>query len=180
MCFANLFSLSPLRDLFRFLLEILSSEVFSILSFFSFFLLKINFMIMKNANLFFGTNNGSENFYRHNLAKNFIYTDGVKAVADKCESYWFIDSILSHQLHDAVKKEPFQVWDLKRVKDNQFTILFLLKMDNKFRFFHSRLWFFFNLTLRPKDNMEHSSFLVVLTSVKICFTNLFRQSLNCF
>ena len=78
---------------------------------------------MKNANHYFGTNNGSENFYYHNLAKNFIYTDGVKAMADKCESYWLIDLILSHQVHDVVKKESFQVWDLKRVNGNEFIIL---------------------------------------------------------
>ena len=33
---------------------------------------------MKNANHYFGCSNGSENFYRHNIAK-IMYTDGVKA-----------------------------------------------------------------------------------------------------
>ncbi len=32
---------------------------------------------MKNANHFFGSHNGSENFYRHNFS-GLIYTDGVK------------------------------------------------------------------------------------------------------
>jgi hypothetical protein len=85
---------------------------------------------MQNANNFFGNSSGSENFYCHNAAKSFfqdgikfIYTDGVKEMAEKCQSYWLLDLIISHQVHDVVKKESFQVWDLKRVKDNQFTIL---------------------------------------------------------
>ncbi len=78
---------------------------------------------MQNANNFFGTNNGSENYYRHNLLKNFIYTDGVKEMVVKCQSYWLIDLIISHQVYDAVNKEAFQVWDLKRVKDNEFLII---------------------------------------------------------
>ena len=77
---------------------------------------------MKNANHFFGTNNGSENFYRHSLAKSFIYTDGVKEMAEKCQSYWLIDLIISHQVYDEVKRESFQVWDLKRVNRNEFAI----------------------------------------------------------
>ena len=78
---------------------------------------------MQNANNFFGNSNGSENFYRHNVAKKFIYTDGVKAMAEKCQSYWLIDLILSHQIYDAVKKEEFQVWDLKRVNQSEFIII---------------------------------------------------------
>ena len=78
---------------------------------------------MKNANDFFGQRNGSENFYRYALAKSFIYTDGVKEVAEKCQSYWLIDLIISHQLDDVVKKESFQVWDLKRVNESEFIII---------------------------------------------------------
>lgn len=78
---------------------------------------------MQNANNFFGNSSGSENFYCHNVATNYLFTDGVKAMADKCESYWLIDLILSHQIYDAVKKEPFQVWDLKRVDGSKFIII---------------------------------------------------------
>jgi hypothetical protein len=77
---------------------------------------------MKNANHYFGCSNGSETFYRHNLSK-ILYTDGVKEMADDCGAYWLIDLIISHQTIKAVREEPFQVWDLKRVRDNQFSIL---------------------------------------------------------
>jgi len=77
---------------------------------------------MTNANNFFGTSNGSENFYSHQLAP-ILYTDGVKDLAEKCQAYWLIDLIISHQCHQHVKDEAFQVWDLKRVKDDSFTII---------------------------------------------------------
>jgi len=78
---------------------------------------------MKNANHFFGKSAGSENFYRHRVAKKFTYTQGVREMVNKCEAYWLLDLIISHQVHDKVNKEEFQVWDLKRVEGNQFTIL---------------------------------------------------------
>ena len=77
---------------------------------------------MKNANHYFGSSMGSENFYRHSLTK-ILYTDGIKEMAEGCQAYWLIDLILSHQTNKIVQVEPFQVWDLKRVKDNQFSIL---------------------------------------------------------
>ena len=77
---------------------------------------------MTNANHFFGTGNGSENFYAHNLSK-IIYTDDVKDLAEKCGAYWLIDLICSHQLYKKVSAESFQVWDLKRVDGNSFAVL---------------------------------------------------------
>jgi len=77
---------------------------------------------MKNANNYFGASNGSENLYRHSFT-HFVYTDGVKSLVRDCKAYWLIDLIVSHQLYDKVKKEPFQVWDLKKVEGNHFTII---------------------------------------------------------
>lgn len=77
---------------------------------------------MKNANHVFGTNNGSENFYRHNLS-SIVYTDGVKDLATTCSAYWLLDLIISHQIYEEVKNESFQVWDLKRLEKNSFTII---------------------------------------------------------
>ena len=77
---------------------------------------------MKNANHFFGSHNGSENFYCHKPSL-ILYTDGVKSLAEGCSAYWLIDLIVSHQGYSKVKAEAFQVWDLHRVKDNEFTII---------------------------------------------------------
>lgn len=76
---------------------------------------------MTKANHYFGSQNGSENFYRHNLS-GIVYTDGIKELAEKCNAYWLLDLIVSHQLHEQVKNQPFQVWDLQREKESAFTI----------------------------------------------------------
>jgi hypothetical protein len=77
---------------------------------------------MQNANDFFGNSVGSENLYRYSFT-HFVYTDGVKTMAQDCHAYWLIDLIISHQVYDAVKKESFQVWDLKRIQGDVFTII---------------------------------------------------------
>jgi hypothetical protein len=90
--------------------------------FFFLFSFKINFITMKNANHYFGSHNGSENFYCHKPSL-ILYTDGVKELAEQCSAYWLIDLIISHQCHREINLERFQVWDLKRVQDDVFTIL---------------------------------------------------------
>ena len=77
---------------------------------------------MKNANHFFGSHNGSENFNINSLT-GYIFTDGVKELAEDCNAFWLIDLILSHQCESLVRKQPFQVWDLKRVNDSKFIII---------------------------------------------------------
>ena len=58
--------------------------------------------------------NGSENFYKHPLFKDFIYTDGVKFVAEQCEAYWLIDAIASNISHiKKFKLEEFVSIELK-------------------------------------------------------------------
>ena len=85
---------------------------------------------MKNANDYFGASNGSENLYRHSFTK-FIYTDGVKSLVQDCKAYWLIDLIISHQGYSHVRRETFQVWDLKKVEENHFTIIATDGNDNK-------------------------------------------------
>ena len=77
---------------------------------------------MRNANYYLNASNGSENYYCHKPS-SMLYTDGVKELAEKCEAYWLIDLIISHQIKREVNLERFQVWDLKRVKDNIFFII---------------------------------------------------------
>jgi hypothetical protein len=55
---------------------------------------------------------GTENWYRHSMISNFLYTDGVKYVAEKAGAYWLIDAIAFGQLQPAVAAEAFQMWTL--------------------------------------------------------------------
>lgn len=64
---------------------------------------------------------GSENFYRHSMLRDYVYTDGIKYLADSCESYWLIDAILSWQLEKRVREQEFQRWILKRTISSNFS-----------------------------------------------------------
>ena len=74
---------------------------------------------MTHANDTIKTGNGTEDYYPHWLP-GWVFTDGVKDLADACNSYWLIDLIVSHQTDTKVKTQEFQVWDLKRIKGNRF------------------------------------------------------------
>lgn len=39
---------------------------------------------------------GSDEWFRHGLNRNVLYTQGVKFVAEKAGAYWLIDAIASH------------------------------------------------------------------------------------
>ena len=57
---------------------------------------------------------GSQNFYRHGLVRQVLYTEGVEYVVETAGAYWLLDEIALAQRHIiSVKREDFQVWDLK-------------------------------------------------------------------
>lgn len=74
-----------------------------------------------NANDNLGNFNGASGFYRHQLSK-MRYSCGVYELAEHCSAYWFIDLIISYQTNQAISNQPFQVWQLKRVKDDKFKV----------------------------------------------------------
>ena len=51
---------------------------------------------------------GTEQWFRHPLSSNFLYTDGVKFFAEHCGggAYWFLD-ILATELSDLQETEKF-------------------------------------------------------------------------
>ena len=56
---------------------------------------------------------GTENWYRHNLARTVLYTDGVQYLAEKAGAYWLIDIIATESVMlPNLKGEGFQVWKL--------------------------------------------------------------------
>jgi hypothetical protein len=57
---------------------------------------------------------GTEQWYRHGLARNILFTDGAKYVADEAGAYWLLDEIaLAQRGIGAVAAEEFQVWTLR-------------------------------------------------------------------
>jgi len=55
--------------------------------------------------------NGSEHIWEHPMMP-LKYTDGMKFVASKCEAYWLLDVVGSHQ--PKLRDEYFQVWRLSK------------------------------------------------------------------
>ena len=89
---------------------------------------------MTNANDNFGNSNGSENFYNSSLpfrGQGFLYTDGVKSMAETCGAYWLIDLVVSYQGTREINLQRFQVWELKRKKDCKFSVLATDGNDNR-------------------------------------------------
>ena len=56
---------------------------------------------------------GSETYYRHGLARNVLYTEGAKYLADRAGAYWLLDIVALYQNVAAVQEQEFQVWTLK-------------------------------------------------------------------
>jgi prepilin-type processing-associated H-X9-DG protein len=66
---------------------------------------------------------GSENWYRHGLARNILFTDGAKYVADQGGAYWLLDEIaLAQRGNSRVAAEEFQVWKLAVKPDRTATL----------------------------------------------------------
>jgi len=62
---------------------------------------------------------GTEKWYRHWTDHRFIYTDGIKYLADhggEDRAYWLINAIFSHQSNPSLRTpglQEFQLWELK-------------------------------------------------------------------
>jgi hypothetical protein len=66
---------------------------------------------------------GSENWYRHGINRNVLYTDGARHVADHGGAYWLLDEIAIIQPYNkAVAAEEFQVWNLAVRHDRTATL----------------------------------------------------------
>jgi len=90
-----------------------------------------------------------------------VYTDGVKEMAEACGAYWLIDLVISLQLSREVRSQLFQVWELKRMKDDAFYII-ATDGNNKqiashqipfsdFRYDMATLWLVDSCLMLPKE-----------------------------
>jgi hypothetical protein len=72
-------------------------------------------MALENLNQF----TGSENYYRNGMNRNFIYTDGVKYVAEEGGAYWLVDDIaIANAFDPKLKEEGFQSWILTKEEND--------------------------------------------------------------
>ncbi len=63
-----------------------------------------------DLNQFMGTSQ-----YHHHFLNRFVFTDGVKYLAEQANAYWLLDAIASYQQAELLKDSAlkyFQVWKL--------------------------------------------------------------------
>ena len=104
---------------------------------------------------------GSQTFYRHPLFRKYVYTEGVKYLAEEAGAYWLIEYVLSNQISKTIQSHPFQVWHLTRQKDNGAIIIVSDGNDNEIIRFHLpftdfplqdiTLWFIGETLLLPSE-----------------------------
>ena len=65
----------------------------------------------------------SDNWYRHSINRNVLYTDGAQHVAEHGGAYWLLDEIAIIQPYNKrVAAEEFQVWKLTVHPDRSATL----------------------------------------------------------
>ncbi|MFZ0774251.1 MAG: DUF6876 family protein [Candidatus Sulfotelmatobacter sp.] len=66
---------------------------------------------------------GSDNWYRHGINRNVLFTDGAHHVAEHGGAYWLLDEIAIIQPYNKhVAAEEFQVWKLTVQPDRSATL----------------------------------------------------------
>jgi hypothetical protein len=66
---------------------------------------------------------GSDNWYRHSINRNVLYTNGARHVAEYGGAYWLLDEIAIIQPYNKhVAAEEFQVWRLTVRPDRTATL----------------------------------------------------------
>ena len=83
---------------------------------------------------------GTDTWYRHGLLPSFLYTEGVKYLADNAQAHWLIDLIASHQIDPKVNREPFQVWTLEQLNaDSHESVAYMQPDSNEPRIVEQKL-----------------------------------------
>lgn len=67
---------------------------------------------------------GTENWYKHQLFRQYLYTDGVQYLAKEAECYWLLDRIFALQYENPhISAEPFQSWVLNINPDHSAQLI---------------------------------------------------------
>lgn len=103
---------------------------------------------------------GTDQWYRNPLFPPYLYTDGVKYLAEQAGAYWLLDYIFGSQRFSVIKKERFQVWKISvkdsqaiiKVEDGDYNLIKRFKLDyTDFPLKEFSLWFTDNVLLLPSE-----------------------------
>ena len=78
---------------------------------------------------------GSETFYRNPLFPLYLYTEGIKHLAEEAGAYWLLDHIFAHQNSALLKEQRFQTWKLWVTEDHKAQITVTDGNDRELEFF---------------------------------------------
>ncbi len=108
---------------------------------------------------------GTTRYYKHLYPGKspIAITDGCKYVRDELNAHWLFDTILKYQDDPGLKKENFQIWELRRLKKDMSWLL-TCKRDIKanpiirkeiessdFPIDYIRLWVIGSVVLLPSE-----------------------------
>lgn len=66
---------------------------------------------------------GTEYWYRHNLVREVLFTDGARYVAEAGGAHWLLDEIaLAQRFEKKLSGEEFQLWKLTVKEDHTATL----------------------------------------------------------
>jgi hypothetical protein len=65
---------------------------------------------------------GTEQWHRHGIVLDVLFTDGAKYVADQAGAYWLLDEIALAQGDRRVAGEAFQLWEMRVKPDHAATL----------------------------------------------------------
>jgi hypothetical protein len=103
---------------------------------------------------------GTEQWYRNPLFPKYLYTDGVKYLAEQAGAYWLIDYIFSKQNLRTIQEQGFQVWKLIvddgraiiKVEDGNENLIKEFKISyTDFPLKEFSLWFTDSVLLLPSE-----------------------------
>jgi len=93
---------------------------------------------------------GSDQFYKSPLS-GYVYTQGIKSIAEEMGAYWLLDAIFSYK-----RPEPFQLWILNVGRNDRTGIMgaslsmqedthepVLINQEIEFTDFPEGLWTFY-------------------------------------
>ncbi|MBP9727588.1 MAG: hypothetical protein KBD83_09040 [Gammaproteobacteria bacterium] len=113
----------------------------------------------------------TENWYSHPLTKRLVYTDGVRHLAQICESYWLIDLIALQFLPELIRTSSDWFYSVRiNVSDHQTGVVIVTDENSKKPILTERL----SYTTFPKvkdfmlfiESMDHenNTFCLLLPS----------------
>ena len=73
--------------------------------------------------------NGCNEYYRHPLVRNFVYTDGVRDLADT-GCWWMVDVFATEVPAVMRANSEYNGWIIVRAKDGRATMCFEVQEDN--------------------------------------------------